>query len=232
MAALAATTTASARTAVAASRGPPFPGWMASASSCSSSATAPASQDRSRGGKGRAERPEGCRADTYTYGASTARARASAATGVIRPVTAAMVRAAIHSATVPSKRTTRRCSLMSPATTAPSPIRAARLNTLEPRTTPVLTSCWPWASAVTAEVTSGVSAASAATRPRSASDSPSRAPTRSSRTTRTALAPRLSAAAVTNTATAQGEDIIGCRGRPDGSSRCGNAAQSSRRATP
>ena len=59
MAALAATTTASARTAVAASRGPPLPGWMASASSCSSSATAPASQDRSRGGSGRAERPEG-----------------------------------------------------------------------------------------------------------------------------------------------------------------------------
>jgi hypothetical protein len=44
---------------MAASRGPPLPGWMAPDTSCSSSATAPASQDRSRGGSGRAERPDG-----------------------------------------------------------------------------------------------------------------------------------------------------------------------------
>ena len=41
-------------------------------------------------GSGRAERPEGWTADTYAYGASTARVSASAATGGIRPVAAAM----------------------------------------------------------------------------------------------------------------------------------------------
>ena len=107
-----------------------------------------------------------------------------------------MLRTAIHSASEPSKMTTLRCRRIRPATTAPSPSSAARLNTFEPSTTPVLTSCWPWVSAVTAEVISGVSAASAASRPSSASDRPSRAPTRSSRATSTTLALRLSAVAV------------------------------------
>ena len=65
---------------------------------------------------------------------------------------------------------TLRCSRIRPATTAPRPSRAARLNTFDPMTTPAPSRCWPPATAVTAAVTSGASAASAATMPSSASE--------------------------------------------------------------
>ena len=82
-------------------------------------------------------------------------------------------------------------------------------------------------SAVTAEVISGVSAASAASRPSSASDRPSRAPTRSSRTTSTTLALRLSAAAATKTAATSGDDAISYPGHCAGPGRPARSGQRS-----
>ncbi len=61
---------------------------------------------------------------------------------------------------------------MNPETTAPSPSSAARLKTFEPMTTPapIVRGCWE--SAEIDDVISGLSAASAATTPSSASESP------------------------------------------------------------
>ena len=58
---------------------------------------------------------------TRTHTVPARPARGPARQPGIRPVTAAMARAAIHSATVPSNRTTLRCSLMPPATTCAQP---------------------------------------------------------------------------------------------------------------
>ena len=96
------------------------------------------------------------------------------------PVVVTRQTTATHSPTVPPSSTTLRCSAIRPATRAPSPSSAARLNTLEPMMTPAPIFCWCAASALTAEVISGASAASAATMPSSASDRPSRSPIRSS----------------------------------------------------
>ena len=92
---------------------------------------------------------------------------------------------AIQAPTTPPSRITLRCSAIRPATTAPRPSRAARLNTLEPMTTPAPTLFWCMLSAVTAAVISGASPASAASTPSSPSDRPSRSPIRSSRVTST-----------------------------------------------
>ena len=67
---------------------------------------------------------------------------------------------------VPPKTTTLRWKLMLPATTAPSPSSAARLKTFDPRTTPAPTVAWWCTKAVMEAVTSGASAARAATIPR------------------------------------------------------------------
>ena len=104
-------------------------------------------------------------------------------------------------ATAPPRTTTLRCRSIRPATTAPRPRSAARLNTFEPKTTPAPTVCWWCAIAVIEAVISGVSAASAATMPRLASENPSRSPTRSSRVTSTQLVARLTTAPSTKTAT-------------------------------
>ena len=68
--------------------------------------------------------------------------------------------------------------------------------------TPEPTAPWWWSRAVTAVVISGQSAARAATNPRSASESPKRSPTRSSRETRSQLVVRLSTAPPTKALTA------------------------------
>ncbi len=100
------------------------------------------------------------------------------------PVVVTRQTTATHRAMIPLRATTLRCRAMLPATTPPRPSSAARLNTFEPMMTPAPTFCWCCASAVAAEVISGASAASAATMPSSASDSPSRSPIRSSLVTR------------------------------------------------
>ena len=123
-------------------------------------------------------------------------------TGGTTPSTTVRHTTATATATVPASRTTLRCNPMRPATTAPRPSRAARLNTFDPMTTPAPSRCWPVAVALTAAVTSGASAASAATMPSNASDRPSRSPTRSSRDTSSQLVARLTAAPARNAATA------------------------------
>ena len=110
-------------------------------------------------------------------------AMAAAALVIVVGASVAMERAATQTPTTPPSRTTLRCSAMAPATTAPRPRRAARLNTLEPITTPAPTLFWCSARAVTAAVISGASPARAATTPSSASDRPIRSPIRSSRVT-------------------------------------------------
>ena len=72
------------------------------------------------------------------------------------------------------------------------------MNTFDPITTPAPTLSCPRASAVTAEVISGASAASAATSPSQASENPARSPTRSSRVTSSQLADKLTATPATN----------------------------------
>jgi len=99
--------------------------------------------------------------------------------------------AATHTAGTPARTTTRRWKPIHPATTAARPSSAARLNTFDPMTTPAPTLAWPRDSAVTAEVISGASAASAATSPSQASENPARSPSRSSRETSSQLAARL-----------------------------------------
>lgn len=152
-----------------------------------------------------------------------------AVTGGIRLIAAAMATAAIHSATVPSKMTTRRCSRMPPATTAPSPISAARLRRWSrgPRRRRYRAGRARARSRGCGDF--GVSAGSAATSPRSASDRPNRVPSRSSRATRTALEPRLSAAAPTNTATDRGAASPGAAVRPAVFSRSRRTARFGRR---
>ena len=73
-------------------------------------------------------------------------------------------------------------------TTALRPSIAARLKALEPTTTPTAIACWFSTSAVTADESSGASAASAVRRPSRASGSPSRRPMWSSRRANTAEA--------------------------------------------
>ena len=97
-------------------------------------------------------------------------------------------------ATAPLKTTTLRCRWIRPATTAPRPNRAAKLNTLEPRTTPAPTVAWWCSNAVIEAVISGASAANAASMPSSASESPRLSPTGSSRDTNTQLVPKLTTA--------------------------------------
>jgi hypothetical protein len=109
----------------------------------------------------------------------------------MRPTTLTTHTIATHDPAAPPSITTLRWSPMRPATTAPNPSSAARLNTFDPITTPEPTACSWWARAVTAEVISGVSAARAARRPSRASENPIRSPSRSSRVTRTQLVPRL-----------------------------------------
>ena len=110
---------------------------------------------------------------------------------------------ATHVAVTPSNATTFRCNCTLRATMAPSPSRAARLKTLEPRTTPAPMLPWPWAEAVTAEVISGESAASATTKPSVASVSRHRPASRSKRETKRALAPSERTAATGKTMAAE-----------------------------
>ncbi len=141
-----------------------------------------------------------------------AAATSSPAAGESSPSTTTRHTTAIGSATAASSTITRRCSPITPATSAPSPSSAARLNTFEPITTPAPMRDWWPAAAVTAAVISGASAASAATIPSSASLKPSRAPRRSIRETSTQLAPRLIAALSTKS-TASSASGIGAEGR-------------------
>ena len=90
---------------------------------------------------------------------------ASPAAGATTAATVSRHTRATHTAGTPDRTTTRRWKPIHPATTAASPSSAARLNTLDPITTPAPTLAWPRASAVTAEVISGASATSAATSP-------------------------------------------------------------------
>ena len=87
---------------------------------------------------------------------------------------------------------------------------------MEPTTTLEPISCWWLASALTAEVISGVSAARAAISPSMASVTPSRFPIRSMRDTSTQLAPKLTAAPRTNATASTGvltkKRGGGCRG--------------------
>lgn len=122
-------------------------------------------------------------------------------TGGTTPSTTAKHTPATPIATVPLSSTTLRCSPIRPATTAPSPSSAARLKTFDPMTTPAPSRCSPSAIALTAAVTSGASAASAATMPSKASDRPSCSPTRSSRDTRSQLVARLTSAPAKNAVT-------------------------------
>jgi hypothetical protein len=113
-------------------------------------------------------------------------------------VTVSRVTTATHTAGTPASSTTRRWKAIQPATTAARPSSAARLKTFDPMITPAPTLGWPRASAVTAEVISGASAASAATSPSQASENPARSPSRSSRETSSQLAARLTATPATN----------------------------------
>ena len=61
------------------------------------------------------------------------------------------------------------------------------LNTFDPTTTPTPVSLWPETTATTADEISGASAPSAVTIPSSASEKPSRSPTRSKPRARTRL---------------------------------------------
>ena len=79
------------------------------------------------------------------------------------------------------------------ATSAPTPRSAAKLKTFDPMTTPAPTDCRWLRRALTDEVISGVSAASAAIIPSSASVAPKRLATRSIRDTSSQLVARLTA---------------------------------------
>src|ERR1035438_7570262 len=110
------------------------------------------------------------------------------------PVEARMQQTAIQIATKPPRTTTLLCRATKPEITAPRPRSAAKLNALEPMTTPAPMERWCWEIAVIEDVISGASAARAATTPRSASESPNRSPTRSRRVTSSQLVERLTAA--------------------------------------
>ncbi len=180
MATLASTTTTRAATASSTSTRRPCGGWMISSSSCSSSEMATASHDCQRRAIGR--RPSRSRPTPrmIRYGSNTRSTAARPAAGGMAPVVVIRQTAATQSPTTPPSRTTLRCRAMLPATRAPRPSNAARLNTFEPMMTPAPTFCWCWDRAATAEVISGASAARAASTPSSASDRPSRSPIRSS----------------------------------------------------
>ena len=195
---LAPTTAASAATAARPSRRVPGRGRIAWASSSSSSWTAAASQRRHAAGSRR--RPVRARRvpSTAIPGASTTAASTSPPAGGSTPAITSRHTRATQMPGMPPSRTTRRWNRIRPATTAASPSSAARLNTFEPITTPAPTLAWPRASAVTAEVISGASAASAATSPSQASENPARSASRSSRETSSQLAARLTATPATN----------------------------------
>jgi hypothetical protein len=118
-------------------------------------------------------------------------------TGMTRSVVARQ-HSATHIATNPPKIITLRWRAMKPDTIAPSPSSAARLNRFEPMTTPEPISRWCCEMAEIDEVISGASAASAATTPSNASESPMRSPTRSRRVTSTQLKQRLTSAPTMN----------------------------------
>ena len=89
---------------------------------------------------------------TAAYGTSTTAVSASPAAGPTTAATASRHTAATHTAGTPASSTTRRWKPIHPATTAANPSRAARLNTLDPITTPAPTLAWPRVSAVTGRV--------------------------------------------------------------------------------
>ena len=191
MTVLAPTTAISAASAATASRQVPGRGLIASASSVSSSWTAATSHRIHRAGNRRRSIRARRIPSTATYGTSTTAASPSPATGATTAATVSRHTAATHTAGTPDRTTTRRWKPIHPATTAASPSSAARLNTFDPMITPAPTLACPRASAVTAEVISGASAASAATSPSHASENPARSPSRSSRETSSQLAARL-----------------------------------------
>ena len=196
---LAPITTISAATAASASRQPPRRGLIASSSSVSSSWTAATSHRTHWPGSRRCSIRARRMPSTATYGTSTTMVRASPTPGPTTAPTVSRHTAAIHTAGIPARTTTRRWKPIHPATTAASPSSAARLNTLDPITMPAPTLAWPRDSAVTAEVISGASAASAATNPSQASEKPARSPSRSSRVTSSQLAARLTTTPAQNT---------------------------------
>ncbi len=205
---LAPITTISAATAAITSRQPPRRGLIAASSSASSSWAAATSHRTHRpGSRSRSIRVRRM-PKTATYGTSTTMVRASPAAGPTTAPTVSRHAAAIHTAGIPARTTTRRWKPIHPATTAASPSSAARLNTLDPSTTPAPTLAWPRDSAVAAEVISGASAASAATNPSQASEKPARSPSRSSRVTSSQLAARLATTPAQKHADSQHSDIL------------------------
>src|SRR5215469_12403971 len=202
MVTLAAITTSSDAPPTAASGHRPRWGRIAGSSSSSSSATAEASQLIHRRGSPKRTRTRQQCARTSTYNATTTAASPSPAAADRTLDTTPTHTPAVPMATIPPRITTLRCRLICPATTAPRPSSAARLNTFDPMTTPAPTRCWWLATAATTAVTSGASAASAATRPSNASDRPRRSPTRSSRETSSQLVARLTTAPPRKAATA------------------------------
>ncbi len=171
--------------------------------SCSSSATASRSQATARRGTRSRSKVTTDEADTTMYGTTTRRARTRPTPALTRPETTTRLTSATHVAVTPSNVTTLRCNCTRLATIAPSPSRAARLKTLEPRTTPAPMLPCPWADAVIAEVISGESAARATTKPSVASVSCHRLARRSSRETNRALAPSDRTAAAGKTMAAE-----------------------------
>jgi hypothetical protein len=133
---LAPTTAIRATAAVSPSRQVPGRGLIASASSASSSWTAAVSQRAHPGGSRRRSIRSRRIPDSATYGANTARASVSPATGDTTAVTVSRHTTATHTPGRPPSSTTRRWNATCPATTALSPSSAARLNTFEPITTP------------------------------------------------------------------------------------------------
>ena len=138
MATLASTTTTRAPLATSVSREVPRCGRIASSSSLSSSTMAAVNHVDQASGK--CNRPKMLRCGQQRHvgeedDEDDAECRAS---GDLATHTQEAGRPTII-ATVPPRRTTFRCSLIRPATTAPRPNSAARLKTFEPRTTPAPT---------------------------------------------------------------------------------------------
>ena len=134
-----------------------------------------------------------------TYGTATAAASTT-------PLAPSSTPATTISATARSQRPTNASSSSSScrartraATTALRPSIAARLNAFEPTTTPTATAWLFWTSAAIADEISGASAASAVSRPSSASGRPSRSPMWSRRSANHADARSISATEATKT---------------------------------
>ena len=149
-------------------------------------------------------------ASSATYGTATTATSAPPVVAPSPPATTASITASSQSPTNASSSSVSCRARTRPATTALTPSIAARLNAFEPTTTPTATACSCWTSAAIADETSGASAASAVSRPSSASGRPSRRPMWSSRRANTADASSISAMEATKSGAARA-GVIGSR---------------------